>query len=907
GNQVQAGIGGQKYECPNFVGKGVPCTNNFCALKYQTLEGEKVAIGTSLNLPLDTLEYAEYSILNLFREAVEGKTAGSDYNDYCDAALRISEETGNFVGCKGFNEYVLPGQKASIWVNNKTQTLIYITQGETLAPETTGQLFLSLFKHPINTAYYIVWNYFSYKNNIQQTFDFLNSLGKFNKIYISSLNDKEIRGVVEEEGLNKKMVVSYKNIRKNLCYDNTTSLQLGIAKSPFLTTRALCGVFINESDGRLSFWQNYVAETDQNWKELTSNTRLQWTGPVEKMDYLGIELSFPNYVEIGEEVEIAIRMTKPGLELLPEIINNITAYVYDFGDGNVYSTNIPTAAVTHAYTKQGTFTPSFGVLSRNFEVGYFKGAEDDCKSSIKVIPQLPNLINGFEDSPLILNFSGYADEISISDNLYELFDCNEQSNLFLNCSPKENFFGEVNISVNLTYCGVIKSKNLTINIMPVNDAPQFTEEFPYVEFVEDYDFSANVPFSIDVLGYVYDNETPKENLKFSISSKDNQLIKKFGCGITANKQLTCLGPGLENWNGLLNIVVNVTDGFEGGKPSLSASQNLTINITPVNDPPTLSFPLILGVKQDSTTELSFSDYINDVDIDYEGDSLLLNCSTITIQGTIEPKLVDNKIICTLTDGYTSVYGNITIDNEEEKIIIKTSKTNKDRIVKINFSVIDKNFEEASQLVNINIYSEKVPPTINAYLTSHNYNIINEGEVVNFTINATDENEDSISISYNSYPTLTNVILSPVYSVPGYSEVNLSWKTPSQLNQEKIYTITFVAKDSSGLSSDTTSILVINDIPKGEVYHIYDAETGNYTFNLNIGDMQGDRNDNLEICTFYFGNGESLTDRCDTNLLNTYFEYNYGTIPVGTCYQPYIEVTDDLGTTVQINDTEQICG
>ena len=155
-------------------------TNNFCTLIFNG----KVLIGTSLNKPVANLT----PLLNIIGVS------------NCNAAL-IND--GQYHACSGTNK---------VWYNQKLNSIIYSDQSFTIGTTNFLGTFINFIKDPFDTI----------KNRImatiQEPFDtsYLDSLKRFNKLYISKSGGKEIRGTVEGRGLNN-LVMEYKNFNTDIC------------------------------------------------------------------------------------------------------------------------------------------------------------------------------------------------------------------------------------------------------------------------------------------------------------------------------------------------------------------------------------------------------------------------------------------------------------------------------------------------------------------------------------------------------------------------------------------------------------------------------------------------------------------------------------------------------------------
>ncbi|MAE42756.1 hypothetical protein CMO93_03220 [Candidatus Woesearchaeota archaeon] len=158
-------------------------TNNFCVLLFD----DKVRIGTSLNKPITEAT----SFL---------KTIGVDN---CNIALI---DDNKYHACDGT-------QNSKAWYNQRLNSIIYSNEKFSMAEANLLQAFINFIKNPFDTI----------KNKIKEKIDespfdesYINSINKFDKLYLSKQGNKEIRGSVE--GLQfKNLVIEYKNFDTDIC------------------------------------------------------------------------------------------------------------------------------------------------------------------------------------------------------------------------------------------------------------------------------------------------------------------------------------------------------------------------------------------------------------------------------------------------------------------------------------------------------------------------------------------------------------------------------------------------------------------------------------------------------------------------------------------------------------------
>ena len=165
-------------------------------------------------------------------------------------------------------------------------------------------------------------------------------------------------------------------------------------------------------------------------------------------------------------------------------------------------------------------------------------------------------------------------------------------------SPVGNFTGMTNCTVAVTD-GLLNSTSqvLSINVTPVNDQPTLTA-IPQQTIVEDVANAVNISaYASDVDGDTVVSLVVVEN------------IAEVDCGVTG---MNITFTPAANFSGMANCSVVVNDGSLN-----STTQIIMINVTPVNDQPTLLSLPLRTVAEDTSGAYNLSVNASDVD----GDSL----------------------------------------------------------------------------------------------------------------------------------------------------------------------------------------------------------------------------------------------------------------------------------------------
>jgi len=892
---ITGGAGG----CPGL--NGIPCANNFCALTIVSSGGnEKTYIGTSMNIPVDTTN-SDYSILKLFKEAVS--TIGANHNDFCDYAIIESNRTKKYVGCK-YSSTVSPGAgNANIWINNETQTLIYSKEAFDISNTvTTSDFFSFFFRNPIAAVF--SWARIKISGGSEKmrgTDEFLANLSDFRKLYWSTGKGlkKEIRGAIETKAGKNMMAVGYKNIETNLCYGNSTASAIRISET---NPTVSCNLRINKTD----FWQNLYSEDISYWKDLTTNTRISgdYTNPGLNSE---LTISGPDIGMAGDVLTYNVTINKAQNE-------DLISVSVDWGDGLAVS--IPANKinfesgrgswiVSHSFSKKivkGKITA--GILGSNYGIAIGT-------TNVDIIPKPQDYYTVNENiaqrpSSLIINLSELSEwtvEINSQD---DWLNC-RLSNHIINCTPDLNKNFITNGIGNLTI--VVEGKvyiPIQIYVVPVNSPPEFSQDFPSVmNSPED-----NPPmdsWTINLLDYVSDIETAKEDLWFGLSGTDpasSQLLIDFNCSIT-DSILKCTSFK-QNYNGMIHAKIIVTDKGEGSSPAESAEKIVEINITPVNDPPVVSIP---NFTLDTDFFILFDYYpdLNVKDVDNDISEISLECSRLEGDGAsnVIPEFNDNKQLAIET-----------FDWEEKGVSSKSDR--------YNCTATDGEASSEPSIFNVTV-KKITPPYFISFSfipTTTRENIIpilpivNEGDFINISMIAQCmKNKEIREFSFFSTPQIkegyswTNIEQPDPISSPTKFSTNFSWNTSTAMmpinkfptenpsDNDVLYNITFTATDSDGLIGEELKQFWLNRRPA--LILLSNSTLGySYNFSFNASDY-----DKLKTCIIDFddGNMQDYSSSCNGHsffnsgeILHTYTEEGN--------YVVKVNVTDSYGALSTMNIT-----
>ncbi len=858
-------IEGPSEGCPGT--DGLPCANNFCALSLVDLDGnEEVYIGTSTNIPLNT--ETEYSLLRLFPEA-KG-SAGGAHNIYCDGAIQQSSITKNYTGCDDY-DFVEAGN-ANIWVDNKTQTVIYSRDAFDISNTvTTSDVFNMMIRHPLRTIFrwarlFLVGEV----ETIRGTEQFLENIADLRKLYISMASNKEIRGAVERKagtgGLQRNiMTVGYKNVEENLCHSNETIEALRLED---IGSTASCNVRINSTE----VWQNLYAENIIYWKDLTVNTRLQGTYTPEGAES-SVGIQGPAATAAGEPASYLVTV-------YPAEEEEIIATSVDFDDGTAVSiSGVPPGnakVITHTFEEGGNYKVVAGILTSDFKIS----TDDVTTTNLPPITENYNMMENttLEPTSLLIDlssdYSGFAESISIVGAETDAWlGCNKIDDFEINCTPavNQNGVGKLTIDIN-TEAGTLQ-KILEITVHPVNTPPEFTA-IPEQESPEDQ--APESSWSVNLADYVYDVETADASLIFEsepATDGDEALLAGFGCGIS-NQVFSC-SDYIEDYTGTFRARITVGD--TGDLPGSyndqkTATQKLNITITNVNDAPewkkdpqgNILFPEELIMGWGSTRELKVEDYVSDIDDAPEN---------LTIQ-------------CTFIDTFTDVQ-TTQITFSEGKLFITSSDI--DDIDNYECYGEDDDGETTDSVqLKINVTKDRVPPELS--LVEPFAEFVNEGEIleVNLTVEDTEE-PDTFTFNYSlispSVPYITRDIRDWT-NITKWQEYNATflWNTSHRIytdnpvtemppaNEE--YVFKFNVTDINAILDEVTQGFMLNRRPAANISlglyitftnGIIQVYNGSFVIYFNASDY-----DNLSTCRLDWGDGTITSYDC----ANTdFFEVN----------------------------------
>jgi len=176
-------------------------------------------------------------------------------------------------------------------------------------------------------------------------------------------------------------------------------------------------------------------------------------------------------------------------------------------------------------------------------------------------------------------------------------------------SAPTNFNGNETFTISVSDGILTDSKTINVTVNSINDPPELLIDLNIITFDEDTNFSLAL----------YANDIDSDDLDFDITG-GNQIVASF-----TESDVNFSPP--ENYNGNEEFTISVTDG------SAIDFQNLSVNVTPVNDAPII----ISTSPSEIDASIGYEYVVNAIDVD--GDSL-----SFVLIGQPENMTINNNII-----------------------------------------------------------------------------------------------------------------------------------------------------------------------------------------------------------------------------------------------------------------------
>ncbi|MDP8204989.1 MAG: tandem-95 repeat protein, partial [Candidatus Tenebribacter mawsonii] len=235
--------------------------------------------------------------------------------------------------------------------------------------------------------------------------------------------------------------------------------------------------------------------------------------------------------------------------------------------------------------------------------------------------ELPESFSFNEDESVVVDFAPYINDIDgdglilTSENSVNVIVTIEEHLVTFTASEDWNGIETIIFTVYDTEARLSASDSVNVIVEPVNDSP--TIDLPD-SFTVAEDSSLVVDFSY------YVDDVDGDALTLGFAANEIMTFSFEGLSVTFGT--------LENWNGTILLTVTVDD--QQGRAT--ASDETTIIVTPVNDPPEIELPESFSFNEDESLVVDFTPYINDID----GNELIITSeNSVNVIVTIEEHLV----------------------------------------------------------------------------------------------------------------------------------------------------------------------------------------------------------------------------------------------------------------------------
>jgi hypothetical protein len=323
------------------------------------------------------------------------------------------------------------------------------------------------------------------------------------------------------------------------------------------------------------------------------------------------------------------------LEDSPSWTLDLTAYESDVEDGS------PSGALTWSVSNVNTSLISISILDNNITFTLIPhaygnnqitiilrdsgGLTDSQGVWIEIVPEndaptiqsaLPNIITS-EDTPATLSLLGYGSDIEDSPGQLRWILTDTNGSLYswqidpathmLYINPLPNSYGSDDATLTLIDSwGATASVSLQVLVIPVNDPPYIYPDVPesYFGILEDQ------PISIILTGYENDIEDSNDQLNWEVRGVDSSIIKVSMN--SENDELVIVPVFTFSQGDTESVETEITlvllDSY-----GLTAEQNVTVTIIPVNSAPVIEELPDLVIKFNKPYVFDLSPYVFDDD------------------------------------------------------------------------------------------------------------------------------------------------------------------------------------------------------------------------------------------------------------------------------------------------------
>lgn len=332
-----------------------------------------------------------------------------------------------------------------------------------------------------------------------------------------------------------------------------------------------------------------------------------------------------------------------------------------------------------------------------------------------------------------------------------LIDCSLVSNQYVNCTnPAANQSGYTDIIVNVTDGNSWDSSTFNITVIPVNDPPIFNSSVLISNMAWPED---TINDSMNITPSFYDIDS--DDINYTYTSVSNLTVSVNN----DTGQVTFTPDG--NFSGIRYIRFRGDDGVDLG----DYSNNITLNVTEVNDAPVLNLKTNFLEVIDIESYYNFSENVTDVEGDtlyfYTNNSIFpinettgiintsftgespaihwINVSVNDSNGAITSKIINLTLINNTAPTFDTLPGTLNATEDEEFYYNVTSNVSdfEGNLIYFydNFSLFDIN--ETTGIINFTGNNSQVGSYWINFTINDTYGY-QSSQIVNFTINNTND-------------------------------------------------------------------------------------------------------------------------------------------------------------------------